>query len=120
MIALASDGTLSMDVTASGDALQDRIYLSLATPLGSLWQRPDFGSELHTLRRAKMTAALPSKAEGMVRDALGWMLDADLLQRLDVQVADIGGGRLKMVLTAYTNNQPIVLEYWVAIPADPR
>lgn len=109
-----------MDVSSSGNTLQDRIYLSLATPLGTLWQRPDFGSELHTLRRAKMTASLPSKAEGMVRDALGWMFDAGLLQHLDVQVTDAGSGRLKMILTATTNNQPIVLEYWVAIPADPR
>lgn len=120
MIVLASDGTLTMDMTASGDVLQDRIFLSLATPLGSLWQRPDFGSELHTLRRAKMTPALPSKAEAMVRDALAWMLDEGLLSSLDVQAVSIGGGRLKLTLKADTNNQPVVLDYWVAVPADPR
>jgi phage gp46-like protein len=120
MITLASDGTLSLDLTASASPIRDRIFLSLATPLGKFWQRPDVGSELYLLRRSKATTTLPAKVAATAKAALKWMLDADMLTSVDIAAEVSGVGQIKLSIWAKSATQDVAMTYWVAVPADPR
>lgn len=119
MIRFQEDGTLVLDGAVSSTpliALQDNILLSLATPLGSLFQRPEFGSELYLLRRAKASSALPARAESMARTALQWMVDSGRLVSVDVVPQWLARDRLGIYTAATSSVGSISVPYWIPVP----
>jgi len=120
MITMASDGSLALVLSSSSTPIQDRILLSLFTRRGSSWQRPDFGSDLHKLRRAKLTPDLPKTAEGYARSATRWMLEEGMVDSFFFQATKEGSGKLRLEVRAVSSSQSIKITYWIPIPADPR
>ncbi|OPY07261.1 MAG: Phage protein GP46 [Syntrophaceae bacterium PtaB.Bin095] len=58
------------------DTIQNNVWLSLTVRRGSFFANQDFGSRLHLLKRAKLTAATARLAEDYCWEALQWMLDS--------------------------------------------
>jgi phage gp46-like protein len=121
MITFADNGILTM-VPSDVNLIRDQILLSLDTPLGSFWQRLDFGSELYKLRRAKATTDLPTKAEGYATAAVAWMITAEILTSVSASASwqDRAAGRMRLVTTAKRGTDTIEVPYWVPVPGDPR
>lgn len=121
MITLADNGILTM-VPSDVNLIRDQILLSLSTPLGSFWQRLDFGSELYKLRQAKATTDLPSTAEAYVKAALKWMITAEILDSVAASAswADRSAGQMLLTTTAKRGKDTIAVPYWVPVPGDPR
>jgi len=119
VIHFREDGTLVLDGSVPSTpliALQDNILLSLATPLGSLFQRPEFGSELYLLRRAKASSALPERAENMVRTALQWMIDSGRLDSVDVTPQWLARDCLGIYTAVTSSVGSINVPYWIPVP----
>ena len=116
MITMASDGTLSLDLSQE-TSVQDNILLSLSTPLGAFFQRPDFGSELPSLQRGKAVAGkVETSAIAMVRRALQWMLDLALIDSVDVQASLSSPTRLDLTVDARFGSESIRVDYWIPVP----
>ncbi len=116
MITLASDGTLSLDLSQE-TSVQDNILLSLSTPLGAFFQRPDFGSELPSLQRGKAIAGkVEPAAIGMVRRALQWMLDLSLIDSVDAQATLASPTQLYLSVDAHSGSETIHVDYWIPVP----
>ena len=58
------------------DTIMNNVWLSLTVQRGSFFANPGFGSRLHLLKRAKLSAATARLAEDYCREALQWMLDS--------------------------------------------
>lgn len=98
--------------------LEDAIKLSIMTPRGSYWQRPEFGSDLHTLDR--ITADTPKQAEGIVQRSLNWMVKLDRLRDLKV-VATVPRPSTLLIKTDAKgiNGQPLSLSMFVPVGVVP-
>lgn len=70
-----STGYSRMTFEQAGTLLNN-IWLSLTVQRGSFFYRPDFGSRLHLLHRAKLTPSTINLAEGYCREALQWLIDS--------------------------------------------
>ena len=120
MIVLTPEGTLSLDLSQD-TPVRDAMLLSMFVPLGSRLQRPDFGSELHTLRNSGAIAArTESLAIRMVRRAHQWMIDLDLLDSIDV-VATLSKGsssnpRIVLFVDGHTSFGTVHVDYWIPVP----
>ena len=81
-----STGNANMVASDTENTALNNIYMSLAVPKGGWWFNPAFGSELHTLRRAKATTSTASKVKTFVEDALKWLVDSGKLETVVVTV----------------------------------
>lgn len=103
----------TFDLTAS-TPLEDAILLSIKTKRGSSWQRPEFGSDLHTLDR--VTDETPKQAEGMVRSCLDWLVKLGRITELTVVVTVPRASMLLIQVRAKgINGQPISLSTFVPV-----
>jgi phage gp46-like protein len=66
------------------DTIMNNIWLSLSVQRGSFFANPDFGSRLHLLQRAKLTAQTAKLAEDYCKEALQWLLDQGKATKIGV------------------------------------
>lgn len=117
MISISPNGLLWQD-PSERSSLRDNILLSLHTPLGSFWQDPLFGSELHQLRRELLSSATPSRADAMVMKCIEWMFSTDRIVRKTVSVSSsiLSPGRLRIPIYAEgRNGVQVELETFVPV-----
>lgn len=117
-ISMSSDGTLTVNYSATPTPIQDRILLSVFTRLGSLWHRPDFGRRHHP--RAKLIASTAEDLAGDVRECLQWMVASEMLTSVDVETQIVRPGRVDVVVSASNGLQDFEVPFWIPIPSDPR
>ncbi len=75
------------DYEANGemtDTLQNAVYISLITPLGSYCLNPSLGSLLHTLKREKDVSRVGLLAEQYAYEALEHILDDGRAKQIDI------------------------------------
>lgn len=60
-----------------------------------------FGSRLWLLQRCKNTADIPGRAEEYCKEAVQWMIDDHVLDRVDVESEIIGNDTLGIKVTPY-------------------
>lgn len=75
------EGLPQMDFPAQ-DSMWNNIYLSLTIQKGSFFAAPEFGSDLHLLK--KNTARTEKLLQGYVKVALKWLLDTGRAKSIDI------------------------------------
>jgi phage gp46-like protein len=100
-------------------SLKDDIWLSLQIRRGSFYQRPDRGSEFHTIKKA--TTGVPARAEAMAKRALQWLVEAGRISAatpIIVSAALVTEHRLQLdVRVIGADGQPIDLTTFVPVGA---
>lgn len=115
MITMLPDGTLESDLWQDSP-LADLVLVSLFTPRGAFFLRPDFGSDLHLLKSAKASESTRQMAERTPGQALKWAIDAGLLNSVR-SVAKIEGSRLGLVVEVSAAQEDLALEIWIPVVA---
>jgi phage gp46-like protein len=109
------DGQGVMTFTPSRD-IMNNIYLSLLVKKGSFFARPEFGSRLHELTRAKNTESTASLARDYCREALQWLIDTGRAKSFDIQSErdrTINPNRLKLSINVtQADLTPVTFEFY--------
>jgi len=69
------------------------------------------GSLLHRLRAHRASAATARRAQAWAEQALAWMLEADIVDRVDA-TATVAGGRLDLDITLYRGGAAVLRSAW--------
>lgn len=99
-------GTLTLDASGTEITGINNIIMSLAVKKGSWWFNPTFGSELHTLARAKATDSTAQLVKTYVQSALKWLISSGKLTSVTVitEIIPSSGsaqrGRINYLVTA--------------------
>ena len=100
--------------------IEDAVWLSVNTPLGAFWQQPEFGCEIHSLKRETMDENTPDRAAAMVRRALQWLVRLDRLRNLEVVASVPRIGTVLLEIRAVgVNGTPISLSMFVPVGVVP-
>ncbi len=77
-------GINGADLKRDESGLYSAIITSLFTNLGSYWADPEWGSLLHTLKRAKQIDETLRLAKSYATESLQWTIQDGLLTNIDV------------------------------------
>ncbi|HMV66812.1 MAG TPA: phage GP46 family protein, partial [Myxococcota bacterium] len=66
---------------------------------------------LHRLRAHRASAATARRAQAWAEQALAWMLEADIVDRVDA-TATVAGGRLDLDITLYRGGAAVLRSAW--------
>lgn len=100
-------------------SLKDDIWFSLQLRRGTFYQRPDRGSEFHTIKKA--TVGIPARAEAMAKRALQWLVEAGRIRADEPIIASaamVTEHRLQLDIRVIgADGQPIDLTTFVPVGA---
>ncbi len=108
------NGTQADMKFGKGDPLANNVYLSLMIKKGSFFLDPEFGSNLHLLKRSKNTERTAAQAREYCLEALQWIKDMGRAKAIEVytqidKLQDLH--RLKiLVQVTKMNDEPVVYE----------
>jgi len=85
------------------DTLQNAVYISLITPLGSYCLNPSLGSLLHTLKREKDVSRVGLLAEQYAYEALEHILDDGRAKQIDISAEQPHNGTLLLNIIVIDN-----------------
>lgn len=112
---ITPDGSGVIVLDARGDALQNRIRLSLAIHKGSFIADETFGSELHTIRKA--TDGNATLAARFAEAALRHMVMDGSIKRVNASasVDSLRGGIDIALDIQLPTGEPLIFNHWVSI-----
>lgn len=100
--------------------LEDAVWLSLNTPLGTFWQQPGFGSELHLMQRETMDENTPDRVAAMARRSVQWLVSLDRLRNLVIIPSVPNRGAVSLAIQATgINGTPLSLSIFVPVGVVP-
>lgn len=85
------------------DTLQNAVYISLITPLGSYFANPSLGSLLHTLTREKDLKPVGLKAKQYATEALQHIIDDGRAKTIDISYTQPHNGTLTLYIDVVDN-----------------
>lgn len=115
MITMSQDGVLALDLSRE-TPVQDAMLLSLCTPLGALFQRLDFGSEIPSMRNSPAIVGTTDRAaENAAIRSLQWMVDLGLIREPQASAA-LSLNRLSLAVVAKDSAGSVRVDYWIPVP----
>lgn len=97
------------------DSLYNNIWISIHTRRGSRINDPEFGSRLHELKNAKLTAGTVNKAKLWVADCLKWIKTIGRVSKIlaNVEIDSEIETRLNIYLTLIKSDEkPVTYNLW--------
>ena len=96
------------------DSHRNAVLIAMCVELGSIPGEPNIGSELHLLRRAKNTEAVPARAGDMARAALVPLAKLGVIESYEVHVERDESG-LRLQVDYYAGRKPYSFSRFIRV-----